>query len=172
MLAEHGRGKVVIVPGGGPYADEVRSAQRRWGFDDAIAHRMALLAMEQYGMQCRGIASALVAADSAAKIEIALRDEQVAIWSPSVMTLAATDISTTWDITSDSLAAWLARALHAQRLILVKSCHVNAEDDVDQLARMGIVDAGFLDIVRDARFAIDVINKTDAGSLRSKLSGN
>ncbi len=172
MLAEHGRGKVVIVPGGGPYADEVRAAQRRWGFDDAVAHRMALLAMEQYGMQCRGIASALVTADSAAKIEIALRDEQVAIWLPSVMALSAADISTTWDTTSDSLAAWLAKTIHAERLVLVKSCHVDAEDDVAQLARMGIVDAGFLEMVRDARFTIDVVNKIDVELLRSKLSGN
>jgi 5-(aminomethyl)-3-furanmethanol phosphate kinase len=43
-IVEHGNGKVVIVPGGGPYADEVRAAQRCWHFDDAIAHRMALLA--------------------------------------------------------------------------------------------------------------------------------
>ena len=36
-------------PGGGPFADAVRAAQPRMGFDDAAAHHMAMLAMEQYG---------------------------------------------------------------------------------------------------------------------------
>ena len=42
-------GSMVLVPGGGPFADLVRDAQARIGFDDDAAHRMALLAMAQYG---------------------------------------------------------------------------------------------------------------------------
>ena len=169
MLAEHGKGKVVIVPGGGPYADEVRAAQRRWNFDDTIAHRMALLAMEQYGLQLQGINPALAFADSVAAIERAMRDKKVAIWLPSAMTLAAPDISTTWEITSDSLAAWLTKTIHAARLILVKSCNVNAEDSVAELARQGIVDASFEKMVRGAQLKIDVMSKTDLESVREKL---
>src|SRR5262245_14143830 len=41
---------IVIVPGGGPFADQVRAAQGRWRFPDAIAHRMCVLAMEQFGL--------------------------------------------------------------------------------------------------------------------------
>ena len=169
MLAEHGRGKVVIVPGGGAYADEVRTAQRRWNFDDAVAHRMALLAMEQYGLQLQGINPALVAADSVAKIESAMRDKKVAIWLASAMALAAPDISAAWDITSDSLAAWLAKTIRAARLILVKSCSVDANGHFAALARQGIVDAGFEEMVRDARYAIDVVSKTDLESVCERL---
>src|SRR5688572_11112389 len=39
---------VVVVPGGGPFADAVRAAQPRMGFGDRAAHRMALLAMAQF----------------------------------------------------------------------------------------------------------------------------
>lgn len=170
MLAEYGLGKIVIVPGGGPYADEVRAAQCCWNFDDAIAHRMALLAMEQYALQLQGIQPALVMADSAAAIEGALRDHKVAIWLPSAMTLAAPDISVSWDITSDSLAAWLAKTIHAKRLILVKSCCVDVEHGVAELARHGVVDAGFEKMVRDAPFKIDVISKTDLESVREGLA--
>ena len=42
-------GCAVVVPGGGPFADAVRMAQPRMGFDDRAAHEMAVLAMEQYG---------------------------------------------------------------------------------------------------------------------------
>ncbi len=40
---------LVIAPGGGPFADAVRRAQKERGFDDAAAHDMALLAMAQFG---------------------------------------------------------------------------------------------------------------------------
>lgn len=57
-----GRSDLVLVPGGGPFADQVRAMQARWGFDDATAHHLALLAMEQFGrMLCAllaGLASA------------------------------------------------------------------------------------------------------------------
>jgi 5-(aminomethyl)-3-furanmethanol phosphate kinase len=85
------------------------------------------------------------------------------------MVLAAPEISTTWDITSDSLAAWLAKTIHAERLILVKSCNVNAES-VAELARQGIVDAGFEMMIRDAEFKIDVVNKTDVESVKNALA--
>ena len=58
-------GRVVIVPGGGPFADAVRSAQPRMGFDDAAAHHMALLAMEQCGRALASLNSVLSPADSA-----------------------------------------------------------------------------------------------------------
>lgn len=41
---------VVIVPGGGVFADQVRSLQQVWHFDDTTAHTMALLAMQQMAL--------------------------------------------------------------------------------------------------------------------------
>ena len=41
--------RIVIVPGGGPFADAVRSTQASLGFDDSAAHDMALMAMAQFG---------------------------------------------------------------------------------------------------------------------------
>jgi 5-(aminomethyl)-3-furanmethanol phosphate kinase len=172
MLVEHGSGKVVIVPGGGPYAEAVRQAQGHWHFNDSVAHPMALLAMEQYGLQLQGINPALAIADSIATIERALREKKVAIWLPSAMALAAPEISTTWDVTSDSLAAWLAKMIHAERLILVKSCSVKAEDSVAELARQGIVDASFEMLIRGVEFKIDVVNKTDVEAVKNGLAGS
>lgn len=31
------RRDLVLVPGGGPFSDQVRSARARWGYDDAAA---------------------------------------------------------------------------------------------------------------------------------------
>ena len=62
LIAEQGGGRVVLVPGGGQFADAVRAAQRTAGFDDRTAHGMALFAMEQYGLML----AALLARDGAA----------------------------------------------------------------------------------------------------------
>src|ERR1700741_3246428 len=66
-------GRVVIVPGGGPFADTVRAAQPTMGFDDRAAHRMALLAMEQFACALAGLRPSLRLAESAAAIRAALR---------------------------------------------------------------------------------------------------
>ncbi|HSG93628.1 MAG TPA: uridylate kinase, partial [Methylotenera sp.] len=42
-------GKVLIVPGGGMFADAVRQAQEASLINDAVAHHLALLAMDQFG---------------------------------------------------------------------------------------------------------------------------
>ena len=64
---------MVLVPGGGPFADAVRAAQPRMGFDDRAAHAMALLAMEQYGCALANLAQGLSLAASVAAIRRVLR---------------------------------------------------------------------------------------------------
>ena len=161
MLARVGTGKAVIVPGGGTFADQVRLAQQTWKFSDVIAHRMALLAMDQFGLQLQGMGDGLVIADSLQGIERAWQNAQTPLWLPSAVIGSTQNIAASWDVTSDSLAAWLARALHATQLILVKSCVVDNSMGITELARQGIVDAGFCDMVRDTTFAVHVVSKTD-----------
>ena len=40
--------RLLVVPGGGPFADAVREVDRRVGLSDDAAHWMAVLAMDQY----------------------------------------------------------------------------------------------------------------------------
>ena len=61
-------GHVVLVPGGGPFADAVREAQPKMGFDEVAAHHMALLAMEQYGRALVSLNETLALASSVAAI--------------------------------------------------------------------------------------------------------
>jgi 5-(aminomethyl)-3-furanmethanol phosphate kinase len=113
-------GRIVIVPGGGPFADQVRAAQAQMGFDDRAAHRMALLAMEQYGCAIKSLHEALSLADSVESIRRGLADNRVPVWLPTQMAQSAADIPSSWDVTSDSLAVWLAGKIGAERLLLVK----------------------------------------------------
>jgi aspartokinase-like uncharacterized kinase len=142
VLADGG-GAVVIVPGGGPFADQVRALQKRQRFDDAAAHHMALLAMEQYGRMLAALEPRLLPAASRAEVGRARRAGRAAVWMPTRMVLADPAIAASWDITSDSLAAWLAGKLGAARLVLVKSVAVTNGATAADLARRGIVDPAF-----------------------------
>ena len=132
-------GRIVVAPGGGPFADVVRATQAEIGFDEEAAHEMALLAMSQFGRALQSLRPGFELADSEASLRDALARGQTPIWSPASMALAA-KLPASWDITSDSLAAWLAGELGADRLILVKH---GAPGTAAQLAARGVVDPAF-----------------------------
>lgn len=130
----------VLVPGGGPFADAVRMAQPAMGFDDDAAHDMGLLAMAQYGRALASLGGFPIA-DSLVAIEAVLASERIPVWLPWPMLRDAPDIPRSWDVTSDSLALWLARVLGARRVVLVKPW-APASADADIVA-VGLVDAEF-----------------------------
>ncbi len=115
-----GAGGVVLVPGGGPFADAVRTAQLRMGFDDAAAHGMALLAMGQYALLLASLSAALLPAADPPAIARALAAGRVPVWTPPATLGPAEGVPASWDVTSDSLALLLAGWLAAPRLLLVK----------------------------------------------------
>jgi aspartokinase-like uncharacterized kinase len=168
-LAEAGKGRIVIVPGGSFFADRVRETQKKWGFDDAAAHAMGLRAMEQFGLMLCGLQQGLVPARSEAEIRKVLHENQVPVWLP-VQTLASENLSPSWDVTSDSLAAWLTHRLAAERLMLVKSCPLpEGEMDMMELSRKGIVDAAFTGFVDAAAFDVCLVNREDYFCVYSRL---
>jgi dihydroneopterin aldolase len=137
-------GRAILVPGGGPFADAVRAAQAKMGFDDRAAHHMALLAMEQFGCALASLRPGLCAVGSLAAIRKTLRAGEVPIWSPAAMALRAADVPASWEVTSDSLAAWLAGRLGAKRLLLVKHGDFSGHTvQASDLAARGIVDPAF-----------------------------
>lgn len=124
------RGPVVLVPGGGPFADAVRQEQARMGYDDRAAHDMALMAMAQYGTALAATAARFVPADDLADIARATDQDQVAVWRPWPMLRDAPDVEVGWHVTSDSLSLVLAARLGARAVLLLKQVRA-AEDLVD-----------------------------------------
>jgi aspartokinase-like uncharacterized kinase len=111
---------VLVVPGGGPFADTVREFDRRFGLPASSAHAMAILAMDQYAHVLAGRIEHAVRVDDAGAAAEALRAPGVAVLAPSRWLLAADVLPHSWDVTSDSIAAFVAGALDAERLIVVK----------------------------------------------------
>jgi len=165
-------GRIIIVPGGGPFADAVRAAQPRMGFDDRAAHHMALLAMEQYGCALASGSKRLSLADSCAAIDLALTMQQVPVWLPTRMALAASEIPASWDVTSDSLAAWLARTIGARRLLLVKHLEASAKAvRAHELAARSVVDVAFPRFLQDSGIPAFALGPTDHAAMTEIMSG-
>ena len=157
-IVHHYPDRLVIVPGGGRFADQIRGAQRRWRFDDAVAHEMAILAMQQMALLFKALQPRLHLASSVAAMQRELEAGQIGVWSPEVEVLNAAGIAASWDVTSDSLAAWLAAELDAEELRLVKSITVPAVWDVGTLSAQGIVDKAFARFTRNASYKIIFMN--------------
>lgn len=149
-------GRLVIVTGGGVFADVVRSQQLHWQFGNLAAHRMAILAMQQMAMLCHSLQPGLVLCRS---VDDLVHTEDKAIWLPDWHELDAAGIAASWDITSDSLAAWLAGRLNASRLLLIKAGEVEANTPLANLQQQGLLDAAFLGFAEPQRYPISVINQ-------------
>ena len=162
-------GAIAIVPGGGPFADAVRTAQAALGYDDRAAHAMALMAMAQFGCALQSLNPALRLSASRSAILRALHNGKVPVWSPEPMTRAAA-LPETWELTSDSLAAWLAGTLSADRLVLVKHGRFEgAAVDAHDLVARGVVDPLFPRYLKESGARAWIAAPTDSGKLAGGL---
>jgi dihydroneopterin aldolase len=162
---------VVVVPGGGALADEVRAAQSALGFGDSAAHRMALLAMDQLAWAIAGLRSGFEVGDTEAALRQALKQGRVAVWAPYSLVAGRGDIPQSWTVTSDSLALWLGRRLGAECCYVIKSIERSrGEFSAKQLASDGVVDEAFPSMFRDAGFPVFLLGRGDQHALAASLS--
>lgn len=115
-----GRHRLLIVPGGAEFADQVRKAQRRHRLDEDAAHWMALLAMDQYGYVLQGMIPGSVLSDDPGVVCGAAERGVAGILAPAALLRRLDPLPHSWDVTSDTIAAWLAAHVHCRRLALLK----------------------------------------------------
>ena len=111
---------VVLVPGGGEFADVVRTAQSIEGFDDKHAHALALDAMDRCASVLTAIASASLKRCSLKQLAAVDNASDIRLWVPSVEEFRLSGMAEDWSVTSDSIALWLTSYLEAGNLVLLK----------------------------------------------------
>jgi aspartokinase-like uncharacterized kinase len=115
------RRAIVVVPGGGRFADLVRRERRRHRLPAASAHAMALLAMDQYGLLlAAAVPSARTVRTLAATRRVAASG-RLAVFLVADRIGGARGLERTFRLTSDSIAAHLAGRIGARRLLLLKN---------------------------------------------------
>jgi 5-(aminomethyl)-3-furanmethanol phosphate kinase len=109
------RHPLLVVPGGAGFADAVREADRRFGLRAATSHHMAILGMEQFGWL---LSELIPGAERRTDLTRAAAGRTTVVL-PAALPLDGLPAS--WDVTSDSIAAWVADRTGAGRLVLVKT---------------------------------------------------
>lgn len=105
---------VLLVPGGGPFADAVRAVDAEVGLGDEVAHALALRAMDQLGLL---LAALLPGAELLARL-VAPRSLGLLQVAPAFDGIPG--VPQSWEVTSDSLAVLAAGAIGADEVVLLK----------------------------------------------------
>ena len=147
---------VLIVPGGGAAANIIRNLDQKLRLAPEKAHRDAIAAMSHNAaLLCRLNKSLRLARNY---------DEAKRVWSEGHSAVLDADsflfgqpenntgdsLPASWEITSDSIAAWTARQWQADRIILAKSCDA-PETNLSALCQLGMIDRAFATIVGHVR---------------------
>lgn len=149
LAAEARRGSVLVVPGGGVFADLVRGERRRLRLDAASAHRMALRATDQFGLLLSALHPRAEAVIDLGAARRARARGRLPVLLPGALVEREPSLERTFRLTSDSIAAWVAGRTGARRLLVLKSVRgldrlaVNGGDGLGDLARRGVVDPLF-----------------------------
>jgi 5-(aminomethyl)-3-furanmethanol phosphate kinase len=112
--------RLLVVPGGGTFADQVRCAYRSHRLGETTAHRMALLAMDQYGLLLADLTPGALATADILSARQAAAQGRAAVLLPAALVIQADPLPHSWQVTSDSIAAWIAGMVKATLLVLVK----------------------------------------------------
>lgn len=115
-----GQVPLVVVPGGGPFAEQVRAFDRTHRLSPDSAHWMAILGMDQYAFALSDVIPESRIVEDRAGMQLAHAEGEVPVLAPSRWLRATDELPHTWDVTSDSLAAYLATLLGADQLVMVK----------------------------------------------------
>jgi aspartokinase-like uncharacterized kinase len=111
---------LVVVPGGGPFSDAVRAFESHTGLSADAAHWMAILGMDQYAHALVDRIAGAVLVEEPGEVGGVVSAGQVAVLAPARWMRSADVLPHSWSVTSDSIAAFVAGALGAERLVLIK----------------------------------------------------
>lgn len=168
-----GRARVIIVAGGGPFADTVRDAQASLRIDDATAHAMAILGMRQFALAIAALVPrhhrGLLTLDALGERD---EDAGIVVWDPLDPALVASGIPADWTATSDSIAAWAGRYIEANGTVLVKSRSAACGSTLaSALAAEGFIDPWLPVLLRNREQPLWWLEKSSTGEFVRLVDG-
>ena len=154
---------LLVIPGGGLFADAVRQER----MDDDAAHWMAIAAMEQYAW--------VIASHGMRTTDILTLPETTAVFLPYISMRQRDPLPHSWDVTSDSIAAWIAAELGIELLVLksVDGIFLNGihQEQITIPIKSDVVDPFFIPFVLKHRIKTTIINGKSGTGLEKFLKG-
>ncbi|MCW4025211.1 MAG: delta 1-pyrroline-5-carboxylate synthetase [Candidatus Bathyarchaeota archaeon] len=110
---------LVVVGGGGEFADVARTQDKRFNLSAFTSHRMAILGMDAYGLLLADLTPNSCIVDSFEDAEQVLSEGKLAVFLPSCFMFSADPLENSWDATSDAITACIAEKLEAKKILLL-----------------------------------------------------
>ena len=110
------KGKIIIVAGGGCFADSVRFAFKKTQMSEKLANTLALKSTEIFCSYLKDINKKLYLTT-----DKLFKENLLNVWLPSVILSKEKSFKKNWNSTSDSVAAWLSNNIKANGLVFIKS---------------------------------------------------
>jgi aspartokinase-like uncharacterized kinase len=111
--------KLIVVPGGGGFADVVRCLDKSFHLSCSTSHGMAILGMDQYGMLLADLIPGSITAHKLEEIKCFFDLKKLPIFLPSHLLLRDNHLENSWAVTSDSIAVYIAGRLQVTKVLLV-----------------------------------------------------
>ncbi|MCA9124727.1 MAG: uridylate kinase [Planctomycetaceae bacterium] len=138
-------GANVLIAGGGPFAEAVREADRVYSLGDSNSHLLAIEAMSVSAKLLLALLPESRLVHSLEEIPCTVAAHKIAVLDPvSLLTSPECRLPRSWDVTSDSIAAFAATELGAHELVLFKSAHLPPNMRRAEAAEKGFVDGHFV----------------------------
>ena len=149
--------RITLVPGGGLFADVVRELDENFSLQDTIAHNMAILAMDQYGIFLSSITPGSRTTSTLNGARQHSEAKLVPILLPSKLMSQADPLPHSWEVTSDSITGYIAREQGSEKLVLVTDVDgIYTEDPKENLDATLIEEISVGELSkRDARTSVD-----------------
>jgi len=110
--------KIIIIPGGGSYANFIRSIDKNLVLGDDLAHWMAIFSMDYNGKDLNRKFLDFECIDDFKNIQRAKRIS--CIFLPYKYLRKKDELPHSWDVTSDSIAIYIANKLNLNECYLIK----------------------------------------------------
>ncbi|AEH06743.1 [5-(aminomethyl)furan-3-yl]methyl phosphate kinase [Methanothermococcus okinawensis] len=109
--------KIIVVPGGGAFANVVRELNEKGGLNNRSSHKLATMSMDMMGIYFSEISN-IKTADNLYDAKYILKNDNIVILLPSKIVLSTDELPCSWDVTSDSIGAHIARLLNLNSIII------------------------------------------------------
>jgi len=162
---------LLIIPGGGIFADIVRKYYLELKLSEVTSHQMAVHSMDQYGLILKEfIGKSSVLISNLDGIDEHLGNNLIGILQASNINLKTHLMPRSWSVTSDSISAFVAQKINAEQLILIKVVDGLFDIKSDKLIKKvylrnlaaqvkhGIVDDYFANILSVKKISCYVVN--------------
>jgi aspartokinase-like uncharacterized kinase len=111
--------KLIVIPGGGKFADVVRCLDKSFHLSCSTSHGMAILGMDQYGMLLSDLIPGSITTHKLEEIRHFFDLNKLPIFLPSHLLLRDDPLENSWAVTSDSIAVYIAGRLQVTKVLLV-----------------------------------------------------